>query len=38
MIAQPFMDLMIRAQQLHREHIDDKEVQLTTQMSIKTVG
>ncbi|MFT6589327.1 MAG: biotin synthase [Rhodoferax sp.] len=34
----PFMDLMFRAQQVHREHFDANEVQLSTLLSIKTGG
>ncbi|CAM3712083.1 biotin synthase BioB [Polaromonas hydrogenivorans] len=34
----PFMDLLFRAQQLHREHFDANEVQLSTLLSIKTGG
>jgi biotin synthase len=35
---QPFMDLLFRAQQVHREHFDASEVQLSTLLSIKTGG
>ena len=34
----PFNDLMYRAQQVHREHFDANEVQLSTLLSIKTGG
>ena len=34
----PFMDLLFRAQQVHREHFDANEVQLSTLLSIKTGG
>jgi biotin synthase len=34
----PFADLMYRAQQVHREHFDPNEVQLSTLLSIKTGG
>jgi|TARA_B100001105_G_scaffold99112_2_gene79208 biotin synthase len=34
----PFADLMHRAQQVHREHFDANEVQLSTLLSIKTGG
>ncbi len=34
----PFMDLVFRAQQVHREHFDPSEVQLSTLLSIKTGG
>lgn len=36
--ALPFMDLLFRAQQVHREHFDANEVQLSTLLSIKTGG
>jgi biotin synthase len=35
---QPFMDLLFRAQQVHRTHFDANEVQLSTLLSIKTGG
>ncbi len=34
----PFNDLVFRAQQVHREHFDANEVQLSTLLSIKTGG
>ena len=34
----PFMDLLFRAQQTHRERFDASEVQLSTLLSIKTGG
>jgi biotin synthase len=34
----PFMDLVFRAQQVHREHFDANQVQLSTLLSIKTGG
>lgn len=34
----PFADLVFRAQQVHREHFDPNEVQLSTLLSIKTGG
>jgi biotin synthase len=34
----PFMDLIYRAQQVHREHFDPNVVQLSTLLSIKTGG
>ncbi len=34
----PFMELLFRAQQVHREHFDPNEVQLSTLLSIKTGG
>jgi biotin synthase len=36
--ALPFMDLLFRAQQVHRENFDANEVQLSTLLSIKTGG
>jgi biotin synthase len=36
--ALPLMDLLYRAQQIHREHFDANEVQLSTLLSIKTGG
>ena len=36
--ALPLMDLLYRAQQVHREHFDANEVQLSTLLSIKTGG
>jgi len=34
----PFMDLVHRAQSVHREHFDANEIQLSTLLSIKTGG
>jgi biotin synthase len=34
----PFADLLLRAQQIHREHFDPQVVQLSTLLSIKTGG
>ena len=34
----PFNELMLRAQQIHREHFDPTEVELATLLSIKTGG
>ena len=34
----PFNDLLYRAQQVHREHFDANEIQLSTLLSIKTGG
>lgn len=34
----PFMDLLYRAQQTHRQHFNPNEVQLSTLLSIKTGG
>lgn len=34
----PFVDLLFRAQQVHREHFDASAVQLSTLLSIKTGG
>jgi biotin synthase len=36
--AMPLMDLLFRAQQMHRQHFDANEVQLSTLLSIKTGG
>lgn len=36
--ALPFMDLLFRAQEVHRHHFDANEVQLSTLLSIKTGG
>lgn len=36
--ALPFMDLLYRAQEVHRRHFDANEVQLSTLLSIKTGG
>jgi biotin synthase len=36
--ALPFMDLLFQAQQVHRNHFDPNEVQLSTLLSIKTGG
>ena len=36
--ALPFMDLLFRAQQVHREHFDPSALQLSTLLSIKTGG
>jgi biotin synthase len=38
LIAQPFNDLLHRAQSVHRAHFDPNEVQLSTLLSIKTGG
>ena len=38
LFALPFMDLLFRAQQVHREQFDANEVQLSTLLSIKTGG
>jgi biotin synthase len=38
LFALPFMDLLFRAQQVHREHFDANAVQLSTLLSIKTGG
>jgi biotin synthase len=34
----PFNDLLYKAQQIHREHFNPNEVQLSTLLSIKTGG
>nr|MDJ0879337.1 biotin synthase [Halieaceae bacterium] len=36
LINLPFNDLIFRAQQVHREHFDPNEVQVSTLLSIKT--
>jgi len=38
LFALPFMELLFRAQQIHRETFDPNEVQLSTLLSIKTGG
>ncbi|MBC7944889.1 MAG: biotin synthase BioB [Burkholderiales bacterium] len=38
LFALPFMDLLHRAQNVHRAHFDPNEVQLSTLLSIKTGG
>ena len=38
LFALPFMELVFRAQQVHREHFDPNEIQLSTLLSIKTGG
>ena len=38
LLALPFMDLIFRAQQVHRQHFDANTVQLSTLLSIKTGG
>jgi biotin synthase len=38
LFALPMMDLLYRAQRVHREHFDANEVQLSTLLSIKTGG
>ncbi|TAH45154.1 MAG: biotin synthase BioB [Betaproteobacteria bacterium] len=38
LFALPFMELVFRAQQAHREHFDPNEIQLSTLLSIKTGG
>jgi len=38
LFEQPFNDLLFRAQQVHREHFDANEVQVSTLLSIKTGG
>jgi len=34
----PFPELLFRAQSIHREHFDPREVQISTLLSIKTGG
>ncbi|HEV7914608.1 MAG TPA: biotin synthase BioB, partial [Albitalea sp.] len=38
LFALPLMDLLYRAQQVHRQHFDANQVQLSTLLSIKTGG
>ena len=38
LFAMPFMDLLFKAQTLHREYFDANEVQISTLLSIKTGG
>jgi biotin synthase len=38
LFALPLMDLLHRAQQVHREHFDPNQIQLSTLLSIKTGG
>ena len=38
LFALPFMELVFRAQQVHRQHFDPSEIQLSTLLSIKTGG
>ena len=38
LVEQPFMDLLFRAQQVHRAHFDANAVQRSTLLSIKTGG
>jgi len=38
LLTQPFNDLIFAAQQVHREHFDPNQVQLSTLMNIKTGG
>ncbi|HRK57071.1 MAG TPA: biotin synthase BioB, partial [Burkholderiaceae bacterium] len=38
LFALPFVDLLYRAMQVHREHFDPNQVQLSTLLSIKTGG
>lgn len=38
LFAMPFMELLFRAQQVHRETFDPSEIQLSTLVSIKTGG
>lgn len=38
LFALPFMDLLFQAQQVHRQHFDANEIQLSTLLSIKTGG
>lgn len=36
LFSKPFMDLMFQAQQVHREHFDPSQIQVSTLLSIKT--
>ena len=36
LFAMPFNDLIYTAQQIHREHFDPNEIQVSTLLSIKT--
>lgn len=36
LFAMPLLDLLFRAQQIHRQHFDAREVQISTLLSIKT--
>ncbi|MGB7834933.1 MAG: biotin synthase, partial [Xanthobacteraceae bacterium] len=38
LFALPFPELLFRAQSIHREHFDPREVQISTLLSIKTGG
>jgi len=38
LLAQPFNDLLFRAQSMHRDHFDPNQVQVSTLLSIKTGG
>ena len=38
LFEQPFMDLLFQAQQVHRQHFNPNEIQLSTLLSIKTGG
>ena len=38
LFALPFIDLVFRAQRVHRAHFDPNEVQISTLLSIKTGG
>jgi biotin synthase len=38
LFALPFLELLFRAQSVHREHFDPREVQISTLLSIKTGG
>jgi len=38
LFAMPFMDLVWRAQQVHRQHFDANEIQRSTLLSVKTGG
>lgn len=36
LFAKPFLELMFEAQQVHRQHFDPRQVQVSTLLSIKT--
>src|SRR5881394_2221906 len=38
LVALPFPELIFRAQSVHREHFDPRQVQISTLLSIKTGG
>jgi biotin synthase len=36
LFEKPFLELMFEAQQIHRQHFDPRQVQVSTLLSIKT--